>query len=120
MAFEISEIDGNIGITIIRLVCGLIGIVGIVILSDGFISWLSDSSAYASIWDALIGDEPYCSLAFGRSVRLGGGFLWKMTPNGMLPAICAISLSCSALIAAIFNRLWMYCIIMPLIITASI
>ena len=120
MAFEVSEIDGKIGATIIRLACGLSGIVGIAMLSYGLISWLKDGSAYASIWNALIGDEPYCSLAFGRSVRLGGGFLWKMTPNGMLPAICAICLSCSALIAAIFNRLWMYCIIMLLIIAASI
>ena len=35
---------------------GLIGIVGIVMLADGFISWLKDSSAHASIWNALIGD----------------------------------------------------------------
>ena len=120
MAFEVSEIDGKIGGAIIRLVCGLLGIVGIVMLSDGFISWLRDSSAYASIWNALIGDEPYCSFAWGRSVRLGGGFLWKMTPNGMLPALSVICLSCSSLISAIFNRLWMYCSVVLLIISASI
>ena len=115
MAFEASETDGKIGVTIMRLACGLLGIAGIVILSDGFISWLRDSSAHASIWNALIGDEPYCSLTLGRSVRFGGGYLWKMTPNGMLPAICAICLSCSSLIAAIINRWWMYCIVVLLI-----
>lgn len=118
MAFEVSEIDGKIGGVIIRLVCGLIGIVGIVMIADGFISWLRDSSAYASIWNALIGDEPYCSFVF-KGVRLGGGPLWKMTPNGMLPALCAICLHCSALIAAIFNRLWMYCIVALIIIVTS-
>ena len=119
MAFEVSEIDGKIGWVIIRLACGLMGIVGIVMIADGFISWLRDSSAYASIWNALIGDEPYCSFS-GRSVRVGGGYLWKMTPNGMLPALCDICLSCSALIAAIFNRLWMYGIVMLLMIYTSI
>ena len=48
MAFEVSEIDGKIGATIIRLACGLLGIVGIAMLSDGFISWLRDSSAYVN------------------------------------------------------------------------
>ena len=121
MAFEVSEIDGKIGVTIIRLACGLLGIAGILMLAHGFISWLRDSSAYASIWNALIGNEPYCRFeVFGRGIRLGGGFLWKMTPNGMLPALCEICLSCSALLAAIFNHLWMYWIIMLLIIAASI
>lgn len=114
MAFEVGEIDGKIGLAIIRLVCGLLGIVGVVSLSCGLVSWLRDSSAYASIWNALIGDEPYCSFVF-KSVRLGGGFLWNMTPNGMLPALCAICLSCFVLVAAIFNRLWMYCIVALLI-----
>ena len=120
MPFEVSEMDGKIGLAIIRIVCGLLGVVGIVMLADGFVSWLRDSSAYASIWNALIGDEPYCSFSFpfGHSVRLGGGFLWKMTPNGMLPALCEICLSCSALIAAIFNRLWMYCIVVLLLTSA--
>ena len=119
MAFEFREIDGTIGVAILRIVCGLLGIVGLVVLACGFISWLMDSSAYASIWNALIGDEPYCSFS-GRSVRFGGGCLWKMTPNGMLPALCDICLSCSALIAAIFNRLWMYGIVMLLMIYTSI
>ena len=120
MALEFSEMDGKIGGAIIRLFCGLLGVVGIVTLADGFISWLRDGSAYASIWNALIGDEPYCSFASGRSIRLGGGFLWKMTPNGMLPALCKTCLSCSALIAAISNRLWMYYIVALLMISASI
>ena len=111
MAIEVSEIDGRIGGIVIRLVCGLIGIVGIVELGDGLISWLRDGSQFASIWNALAGDEPYCSFPLGRSVRMGGGFLWKMTPNGMLPALCAICLSCFALVAAVFNRLWMYCVV---------
>ena len=119
MAFEVSEIDGKIGGAIIRLACGLLGSAGIVMLADGFISWLRDGSAYASIWNALVGDEPYCSFAFGRSIRLGGGFLWKMTPNGMLPALCEICLSLFALAAALFNRLWMYCIVAVLTVLCS-
>ena len=46
MAFEVSEMDGKVGGVIIRLACGLLGIVGIAMLADGFISWLKDSSAY--------------------------------------------------------------------------
>ena len=111
MAIEISEIDSKIGGIVIRLACGLLGIVGIVMLTDGLVSWMKDSSAYASIWNALVGDEPYCSFAFGRSVRMGGGALWKQTPNGMLPALCEICLSVFALLAALFNRLWLYCIV---------
>ena len=119
MAFEVSEIDGKIGWVIIRLACGLMGIVGIVMIADGFISWLRDSSAYASIWNALIGDEPYCSFVF-KSVRLGGGPLWKMTPNGMLPALCEICLYFAMVAAAIFNRLSMYFIVALLMILDSI
>ena len=110
MAIEIGEMDGRIGGFIIRLACGLSGIVGIVVLSYGLISWLKDGSEYASIWSALVGDEPYCSLAFGRSVRLGGGFLWKQTPSGM---------SLFSLAAALFNRLWMYCIVVALMFLYS-
>ena len=40
MAIEIGEMDGRIGGFIIRLACGLSGIVGIVMLSYGLISWL--------------------------------------------------------------------------------
>ena len=106
MAIEIGEMDGRIGGFIIRLACGLSGIVGIVMLSYGLISWLKDGSEYTSIWSALVGDEPYCSLAFGRSIRLGGGFLWKQTPSGMLPALCEICLSLFALAASLFNVLY--------------
>ena len=115
MAIEVGEIDGRVGGIIIRLACGVIGIVGLVALGEGFISWLRDGSQYASIWNALVGDEPYCSFPLGRSVRMGGGFLWKMTPNGMLPALCAMCLSCFALAAAIFSRLWMYCVVVALL-----
>lgn len=119
MAIEIGEMDGRIGGFIIRLACGLSGIVGIVMLSYGLISWLKDGSEYTSIWSALVGDEPYYSLAFGRSIRLGGGFLWKQTPSGMLPALCEICLSLFALAAALFNRLWMYCIVVALMFLYS-
>ena len=119
MAIEISEVDGKIGVAIIRLACGLVGIVGIVMLTDGLISWMRDSSAYASIWNALVGDEPYCSFQFGRILRLGGGFLWKQTPNGMLPALHKICFSFSALAAALFNRLWLYCLVMALCFLSS-
>ena len=111
MAIEIGEMDGKIGGAVIRLACGLLGIVGVVMLTVGLISWMRDNSAYASIWNALVGDEPYCSFAFGRSVRMGGGFLWKQTPNGMLPALCEIGFSFSALAAALFNRFWLYSIV---------
>ena len=119
MAIEIGEMDGKIGWLIIRLACGLLGIVGIVMLADGLISWMRDNSAYASIWNALSGDEPYCSLAFGRSIRMGGGFLWKQTPNGMLPALCKICLSFSALAASLFNRFWLYCVVVALMFVWS-
>ena len=46
MAIEIGEMDGRIGGFIIRLACGLSGIVGIVMLSYGLISWLKDGSEY--------------------------------------------------------------------------
>lgn len=119
MTFEIGEMDGKIGGLVIRLACGLLGIVGAVMLTDGFISWMRDGSAFASIWNALVGDEPYCSFAFGRSVRMGGGFLWKQTPNGMLPALCEIGLSFSALAAAILNRLGLYCVVVVLMFLLS-
>lgn len=45
---------------IIRLVCGLFGLVGIWALVNGLVSWLKDSSAYPSIWNASVGDVPYC------------------------------------------------------------
>lgn len=117
MSFELGEVDGKIGGAIIRLVCGLSGLVGIWTLVNGLVSWLNDSSAYSSIWNALAGDEPYCHFA-GRSVSLGGGWLWKKTPNGMLPALYAICLSASALCAAIFNRLWMYGVVVALLFLA--
>ncbi len=119
MAIEISEMDGKIGGLIIRLACVLLGIAGTVVLTYGLISWMRDNSAYASIWNALVGDEPYCSLAFGSIVRMGGGLLWKQTPNGMLPALWAICLSFSALAAALFNRLWLYCIVVALMFISS-
>lgn len=114
MAIEISEMDGKIGGFIVRLACGLLGIAGVVVLVAGLVSWLGDSAAYASIWTAMVGDEPYCRLAFGRSVLMGGGVLWKMTPNGMLPALCEMFLAVSALVAALFNRFWMYCVVVAL------
>ena len=119
MSIEIGEMDGRIGGFIIRLACGLSGIVGIAMLSYGLISWPKDGSEYVSIWSALVGDEPYCSFAFGRSIRLGGGFLWKQSPNGMLPALCEVCLSLFALAAALFNRLWMYFIVVALIFLYS-
>ena len=119
MAIEIGEMDGKIGGAVIRLACGLLGIVGVVMLTVGLISWMRDNSAYASVWNALAGDEPYCSFAFGRSVRMGGGFLWKQTPNGMLPALCEICLSVSALAAALFNRFWLYCMVVALVFILS-
>ena len=114
MAIEISEMDGKIGGFIIRLACGLLEIAGVGAFVAGLVSWLWDSAAYASIWNAMVGDEPYCRLAFGRSVLMGGGILWKMTPNGMLPALCEMFLAVSALVAAFFNRLWMYCVVVAL------
>ena len=119
MAIEIGEMDGKIGGLIIRLAFGLLGIVGIVTLTYGLISWMRDNSAYASIWNALVGYEPYCSFQFGRSVRLGGGLLWKQTPNGMLPALYEICLSFSALAASLFNRFWLYCIVVALMFILS-
>lgn len=119
MAIEIGEMDGKIGGLIIRLACGVLGIAGIVTLTDGLISWIRDTSAHPSLWKALAGDEPYCSFPFGRSVRMGGGFLWRQTPTGMLPALCGISLSFSACAAALFNRLWLYCIVVVLMFLLS-
>ena len=110
MAFENNEAANKIGGIIIRLACGLIGIVGIVAVAAGFISWLRDSSQYASVWSAIVGDEPYCRLVCG-SIRMGGGLLWEKTPNGMLPALCVLSLYGFSLGAAIFNRMWIYCIV---------
>lgn len=46
MAIEIGEMDGRIGGFIIRLACGLSGIVGIVMLSYGLISWLKDGVVF--------------------------------------------------------------------------
>ena len=93
MAIEIGEMDGKIGGAIIRLACGLLGIAGTMMLTYGLISWMRDSSAYTSIWNVLAGDEPYCRFAFGRSMRMDEGFLWKQTPHGMFPALCEIGLS---------------------------
>lgn len=70
MAIEIGEMDGKIGGLIIRLACGVLGIAGIVTLTDGLISWIRDTSAPPSLWRALAGDEPYCCFPFGRSVRM--------------------------------------------------
>ena len=121
MAFEIGETDVKISGTIIRLACGLVGFAGIVMIADGFVFWLRDCSAHVSIWNAIADDEPYCSFTFlGRSLRLGGGFLWDVSPNGMLPALCNICFSCSALVAAVFNRLWMHGIAALLMILALI
>ena len=120
MVFETSEVDGKIGVIIIRLACGLLGIAGIVMLADGFISWLRDSSEYASIWNAMVGDEPYCRVGYLGGIRFGGGYLWKVTPNGMLPALCEICLYFAMVAAAIFNRLSMYFIVALLMILDSI
>jgi hypothetical protein len=119
MAIEISDMDGKIGGLIIRLACGLLGMVGIVMLTDGLISWVKDNSVYASIWNAMVGDEPYCRFPFGRTVLMGGGLLWRQTPNGMLPALCEICLSFFALAAALFHRFWLYCIVAVLIFLRS-
>ena len=107
MNVEIGEIDGRIGWIVVRLVCGLFGLYGIVMLSIGLISWLRDSSAYPSVWNAMVGYEPYCRIV-RHGVNLGGGILWKTTPNGMLPAFWCVGLSVLLIAASLFNRLWIY------------
>ena len=118
MNIEIGEFDGKIGVFIIRLACGLFGLALFVSLSAGFVSWLRDSSAYTSIWNALVGDEPYCRLV-GKSVCMGGGRLWKMTPDGMVPAFFDMGLSVLLLCAAIFNRLWIYLFVAALLFVGN-
>lgn len=41
-------------------------------------------------------------------VEWGGGILWKMTPNGMLPALNLIGFSLSVLLTAIYSRWWQW------------
>lgn len=103
---------------ILRLFLGFVGIVGLVALVDGLVAWLGDRSAYASIWNALVGDEPYCRIGW-RGAGMGGGMLWRMTPNGLLPACHEICLSVTSLAAAIFNRGWLYVLIVGLMILGS-
>jgi len=115
MAFEVREYDQSIGMFILRLFLGFVGIAGLVALVAGLVAWLGDSSAYASIWSALVGDEPYCRVGrFG--VSMGGGMLWRMTPNGLLPACHEICLSVASLATALFNRGWLYVLTVGLLI----
>ena len=107
MAFEVREYDRSIGMLILRLFFGFVGIVGLVALVDGLVAWFGDRSAYASIWNALVGDEPYGRVGW-RGVGFAGGALWRMTPNGLLPACHEISLSIVSLATAFFNRGWLY------------
>lgn len=104
---EVGEFDGKVAGIVIRLAFGVFGVVGVVSLLGGLCSWLNGNSADVSIWQAMVGDEPYCRFVFGH-VQMGGGYLWRMTPDGMLPAICGLALAVSAVSAAVFNRLWIY------------
>lgn len=115
MSIEVREYDRDIGMFILRLIFGLIGIVGLIALVDGLVDWLGDRSAYASVWCALVGDEPYCRVE-RSGVGLGGGTLWRLTPNGLLPACHEICLSVASLATAIFSRWWLYALVVGLAI----
>lgn len=115
MAIEIDDTGARIGGFIIRLACGLLGLGMIAAFAYGLISWLRDSSGYVSVWTAMIGDNPLTS---GMWVyRSGYHSLWRLTPDGMLPAVCAMFLSVSAIAAAIFHRPGLYFVVIGLIFT---
>ena len=107
MAYEFGEMDARIFVAILRIVCAVVGIACLVEWGGGLMSWLGNDSSQTSIWKAMVGEEPYCRLSF-RSVQMGGGILWKMTPNGMLPALNLIGFSLSVLWAAIYSRWWQW------------
>lgn len=115
MTFEVGETDYRIGMFIIRLFCGIAGVAGLVGLLVGLVSWLEDRSAYTSLWTALVGNEPYGRVGGLGGFRLGGGKLWRLTPNGLLPACNALCLSGVSLAAALFHRWWLYAFMVGLL-----
>ena len=115
---EVGEFDGKMAGIVIRLVFGVFGVVSLVSLLSGLCSWLSGNSTHVSIWQAMVGDEPYCRIVFGH-IQVGGGDLWRMTPDGRLTAICSFALAVLAVSAAVFNRLWIYCIVVVLMFLSA-
>ena len=113
MTPEVGETDYRIGTFIIRLFCGIVGVVGLV-------SWLEDRSAYTSLWTALVGDEPYGRVGSLGGFRLGGGKFWRLTPNGLLPACGELCLWVASLAAALFHRWWLYALMVGLLILMDI
>ena len=120
MTPEVGETDYRIGTFIIRLFCGIVGVVGLVGIVVGLVSWLEDRSAYTSLWTALVGDEPYGRAGSLGGFRLGGGKLWRLTPNGLLPACGELCLWVASLAAALFHRWWLYALMVGLLILMDI
>ena len=102
MDLDIDEMDGKIAFFILRVVGVVLGVCILMSFGRGLFSWFENRAAFDSIWQALIGDEPYCRVVFSRSVRLGGGILWRISPNGMLPALNELFLALFSLTAAVF------------------
>ena len=115
MPVEVGETDYRIGTFLIRLFCGIAGVACLVGMVVGLVSWLEDRSAYTSLWTALVGDEPYCRVGRIWGFRLGGGKLWRLTPNGLLPACNVLCLSVVSLAAALFHRWWLYALMVGLL-----
>ena len=86
----------------------------------GLVSWLEDRSACTSLWTALVGDEPYGRVGRLGGFRLGGGKLWRLTPNGLLPACRDLCLWVASLAAALFHRRWLYALMVGLLFLMDI
>ena len=50
----------------------------------------------------------------------GGGKLWRLTPNGLLPACGELCLWVASLAAALFHRWWLYALMVGLLILMDI